>query len=304
MPEQSFTIIGDLINNSYGRAARAFRERNMAGYQALAISQTEVGAKYLDINIDATQKMMVELDEMVALLPDLIPAIQEVCDTPLCFDNPSIKFQEVALAAYKRTENNKPILNSISASRENLDDMIALVKEYDTKVVVMCSECFIEGGRSKACQNGEQIHETAKIFVQRLKEEANRELDDIILDPGLAPIAADTYGLVHMGLVGMNLIRQDPDLKGIHMSVGLTNFSFGVPKKIRTQLEYAFLTLATEAGMDFVLGNPEKNLQLLPRGDRFLENVTAALEAGLPKDGETQEDAGIRQAEKIMELFI
>ena len=65
----------------------------------------------------------------------------------------------------------------------------------------------------------------------------------------------------------------------------------------------AYLTLAVEAGLDFVLGNPEKNLHLLDRDDRFVRGIEEALAAGRPTDGETQEEAGFRQASKIIEMF-
>ena len=52
----------------------------------------------------------------------------------------------------------------------------------------------------------------------------------------------------------MRLIRADRDLEGVHISVGLTNFSFGVPKQIRDGLENAYVTLAIEAGLDTVPG--------------------------------------------------
>jgi hypothetical protein len=38
--------------------------------------------------------------------------------------------------------------------------------------------------------------------------------------------------------------------------------------------------LAVEAGLDFVLGNPEKNLHLLDKEDRFVVGVADALAAG------------------------
>jgi 5-methyltetrahydrofolate--homocysteine methyltransferase len=106
-----------------------------------------------------------------------------------------------------------------------------------------------------------------------------------------------------MGLDAMGMIRRNPDLKGVHVSVGLTNFSFGLPKDVRESVESAYLTLAVGAGLDFVLGNPEKNLHLLDGDDRFVVGVKAALEAGRPCAEETQEEAGFRQAMKIIEMF-
>jgi len=95
----------------------------------------------------------------------------------------------------------------------------------------------------------------------------------------------------------------NPALEGIHISVGLTNFSFGMPKNIREHVESAYLTLAVEAGLDFVLGNPEKKLHLLDPSDKYVRGVAAALECGRPGPGETQEEAGFRQAAKVIEMF-
>ena len=180
--------------------------------------------------------------------------------------------------------------------------MYELIAEHDTRVIVMASERF-EGSRSTQFWTGEHVHKSARCFAELLHERANRRNDQLIIDPGLAPIAADTYGLVNMGLDAIRLIRQDPDLEGVQISVGLTNFSFGVPKHIREGLENAYITLALEAGLDTILGNPEKDLHPLDPGDRSLQVVNEALAEGRPKDGETQEDAGFRQSVKVMDLY-
>src|SRR5262249_43633472 len=135
------------------------------------------------------------------------------------------------------------------------------------------------------------------------RAKAGRSNDQIVIDPGLAPVGADTYGLVNMGLDAMRMIRADSDLKGLHISVGLTNFSFGMPKAIREEVECAYLTLAVEAGLDVVVGNPEKRLHLLPSDNKYVLGISAALEAGRPVPGESQEEAGFRQAAKIIEMF-
>ena len=297
-----FTLIGELMNNSFARARDAFERRDLGKYQELARRQSELGADYLTLNIDGTQSMRVRKQEMLDFLPDLVPALQQASDTPIAFDNPDVDFQARALSVYHRNGANQPILNSLAASRENLDRMIDLVGEYDTKVIVMASEKFAPGGGAQCLSAGE-VHDTTRRFADLLRDRAGRSNDDIIVDPGLAPVSADTYGLVNMSLDAMRLIRNDGDLKGIHLSVGLTNFSFGVPREIREGLERAYITLAVEAGLDFLLGNPEKVLGPLEPGSRYLAVVTQALEDGRPRDGETQEEAGYRQSARIMDLF-
>ena len=297
-----FKLIGELINHSFARAARAWNDRDIAGYQKLAKLQADLGADYITLNIDGTQSMRVTPQDMFDLLPDLIPAIQDVTSVPIAFDNPSIEFHKRCLAVYDREKSGRPILNSVAASRTNLQEMFDLVAEYDTMVIGMASEKFVEGGGAQ-CLCADDVYHAAQDLVAMLRAKARRKTSDIILDPGLAPVGADTYGLVNMGLDAMRMIRKDPDLAGVHLSVGLTNFSFGMPREMRESVESAYLTLAVEAGLDFVLGNPEKNLHLLDRDDQYVKGIEAALEAGRPKDGDTQEEAGFHQAAKIIEMF-
>src|SRR6185369_13079770 len=114
-----FKLIGELINHSFARAAKAWKARDVKGYQQLARVQTQLGADYLTINIDGTQSMRVTPQEMFDFLPDLIPAIQEVTSVPLAFDNPGIEFHRRCLALYDRGRSGRPILNSVAASRQN-----------------------------------------------------------------------------------------------------------------------------------------------------------------------------------------
>jgi len=299
--EKKLTIIGELINNAYGRARNAFINKDFEKYQKLARGQVELGSGYLDVNVDGTQQIQVRLEEMLAFLPELIPAIQEVTDVPLCFDNPSIDYHRIALEAYDRKKGGRPILNSIAASRENLDEMIELVKEYDTDVIVMASEHFVDGTSAQSL-DPQDSHKAIKYFVERLAKDADRTLDNILADPGLAPVGADTYGLVNIGLDTMKLITADPDLKGIHISVGLSNFAWGTPKTVRHLLERAYLTIATEFGLDFAIANPEQNPTPLEKDHHITEGLQRALDEGRVQEGETQEIAGFRQAGVIMEI--
>jgi cobalamin-dependent methionine synthase I len=302
MTSRTLSIIGDLINNAYGRARAAFRDRDLAAYQRLAAGQAALGAAYLDVNVDGTQQIQVRLPEMLAFLPDLIPALQEVTALPLCIDNPSVEYQRVALERYDRSRAGPPILNSIAASRDRLDEMIELIAAYDTLVVVMASERFTDGGTAQ-CLDPQDVHGAAKTFVERLATRAGRTNDQILIDPGLAPVGADTYGLVNIGLDAMRLIRRDPDLAGVHITVGLSNFAWGTPKHIRHDLEKAYLAVATEAGLDFAIANPESRPAPLAADHRFVALLREALAEGRPGDGETQEVAGFRQAEAVMRIW-
>jgi cobalamin-dependent methionine synthase I len=294
-------IVGELMNNSYARARKAFTGRDPKGYQELAKLQAALGASFLTLNLDGTQRIQVRREEMFDLLPDVIPAIQEATSIPIAFDNPSVEYHKVALKHYDRKKSGAPILNSLAASREHLEEMIELVKHYDTLAVVMASETFVPGGTSQ-CLNPQDSHRAARHFVELLVTKAGRRNDQIIIDPGLAPVGADTYGLVNIGLDAMRLISADPDLKGVHLIVGLSNFAWGTPKGVREELEKAYLTLGMEVGLDFALANPEKTPGPLPKDHPMVARLRDALELGRPHEGETHEISGFRQAEAIMAI--
>jgi 5-methyltetrahydrofolate--homocysteine methyltransferase len=224
-----------------------------------------------------------------------------VTSTPISFDNPSIEYHKVALKHYDRKKSGTPILNSVAASRDRLDEMIELVKHYDTNVIVMASEHFTPGGSSQ-CLRAEDSLAAARHFVEMLVTKAGRRPDQIIIDPGLAPVGADTYGLINIGLDAMRMIRTDPDLKGVHFVVGLSNFAWGTPKGVREQLENAYLTLGMEVGLDYALANPEKSPGPLPAGHPMIDRLRQALAEGRAQPGESQETAGFRQAEAIMAI--
>jgi len=294
-------IVGELMNNSYARARKAFTARDVEAYAQLAKRQADLGADYLTLNLDGTQRIQVRRQEMLDFLPDVIPAIQEATATPIAFDNPSVEYHKVALAQYNRQRGGPPIVNSLAASREHLDEMIELVKHYDTLAVVMASETFVPGGTAQ-CLNPQDSYRAAKHFVELLATKAGRRNDQIIIDPGLAPIGADTYGLVNTGLEAMRLISADPDLRGVHMIVGLSNFAWGTPKEVRDELEKAYLTLGMEAGLDFALANPEKKPAPLANDHPMVAKLRDALNQGQRQVGESTEISGFRQAEAILAI--
>lgn len=296
-------IIGELINNAYARARRAWETRDLIAYQQLARLQADAGAEVVNVNIDGTQRVSVRTPEMLEFLPKLIPALQAETDVPLSFDNPNIEYHKTALRVFDRAKcRGKPVLNSLAASRPHLDEMIALIREHDMRCIVMASEKFLPGGGSGQSLDPRDSYETVKCFVDRLVTEASRTPDDIIVDPGLAPIGADTYGLVNIGLDTMRLCTADPHLRGLHFSVGLSNFAWGTPKAVKARLERAYLTLASRVGLDMALANVEHNAEPLPGDDPLVARLEDALKEGRVINGETVEEAGYRQAEKVMEI--
>jgi len=304
MTPPKLNVIGELMNNSYGRARKAWQARDIGGYQELARIQTDLGAAFLTLNIDGTQKLSVTLQEMLDFLPLVIPAIQEATNLPLSFDNPNVAFHHECLKHYDPAKSNgRAILNSISVSRNHISEMVQVAKDNDMNIIVMASECLRPDGSHGPAKTVNDIIATANHFVSLLHQQAGIVNDRIIIDPGLAPIASDTGGLINLCLDSIRAIRSDDALEGVHISVGLSNFAIGTPKPMQVPLERAFLCLAMDAGMDFALSNPEKNTVPLPMDDQLVRDLIRILDLGRVQPGETQEDAGFRQLDELMELW-
>ena len=78
--------------------------------------------------------------------------------------------------------------------------------------------------------------------------------DDLIFDPGIAPVGSDSEGNLKRLVCAAEMIHDDPDFAGVHMSVGLSNFTVMLPSKttagapVKGPLESALVILAGTMG--------------------------------------------------------
>lgn len=257
----NINIIGERINPGFKSTRALFDNQDLAGIQALAIKQAEAGARYQNVNIGA--QALTDPQWMVRV----IEAIQEVVTTPLSFDFPSKKVQEICLSCFDPAKANGelPILNSITEHRW---DLMELYDHHRFKVILMASE-RIEDGVAKSNKTADEIYSTARRCALRLKNDYGMPIDHIFIDMSVSAIIADTEGLNRGTVDAIKMIGSDPDLKGVHMMGGLSNIGQQLPPKaadgsdLKHSLENAFLTLTVEHGFDYVLGTPWRGYQRL-----------------------------------------
>jgi cobalamin-dependent methionine synthase I len=276
MPIPNLTIIGERINPGFASSKALLEAGDIPGLQALAVDQVKKGAHYLTINVGD------KATDNPAFLVKLIQAVQSVVDVPLSFDDPHRSVQEICLRTYEpaKARGRKPIVNSISELRW---DMLKLRKLRPFRLVVMASE-RMENGEALPNRSGEEVALTARRLVRRiLNDGGGFTPDDLIVDVSLFPMASDTEGLTRRSLEAIQLIGSDPELRGIHLIVGLSNLGILLPKQARdgsrlsTKLESAFLTLAMPHGLDTILGTPGRDYQLLPGDDFVLRGFQEAI---------------------------
>lgn len=253
-------IIGEAINDSVPSTHKMFESGDVDGLVELARFQDEKGAAYIDVNVGPRSP---------ELMADLVERIQAVTHKPLSIDTPDPEIAKAGLEAYRpdRAGGQKPILNSISPLRV---EMLDLCRLQPFKPIMLVSEQVVDG-KSGPCRTAEETYQAARLLRDAARGSAARmSNDDLIFDPGIAPIGTDCEGNLKRLVTAMEMIHNDADFHGVHMSVGLSNFTVMLPPKradgspLKGPLESAFLTKTIPLGLDMVVGSVKRRYELLP----------------------------------------
>jgi 5-methyltetrahydrofolate--homocysteine methyltransferase len=260
-------IIGEKINGTRQRVAQAIEERDAALIRDLAVKQAEAGAAWLDVNAGTYPSR--EPDDLIWL----IQTIQSVVEVPLCLDSANPQALAAAIQVVERT----PMINSISGEPQRLEGILPLVAEHGCPVIALAMD---DKGIPDTCER--------RMEVVRKVIEASRATGvpdgNVYVDPLAMTLATNTESALTT-LDTMRAIRQEfPDA---HLTMGLSNISFGLPA--RSYVNRAFLTLALAAGLDCAILDPlDREMraalvaaELVLGHDRHCLNYTRAYRAGL-----------------------
>jgi len=271
MPLQGLNIIGESINDSVPSTKKLFDADDIAGLKELAKSQDEGGAGYIDVNVGKRSP---------EFLAEMVRQVQSVTAKPLSIDTPDPVMAEAGLKAYdiKRAGGKMPVLNSISPLRTQMFD---LMKIMPFKPILLVTERN-ENGVGQPNHNAEQTYATAVQMIAEAKKHGI-PVSDCIIDAGISPIGADSENQFHRLMKSIRMIHDDAQFKGVHMSVGLSNFSVMLPPKradgspTKGPLESAFLTMAMPLGMDHVIGSVKRKYELLTPDSPAMQCLTDCL---------------------------
>jgi len=247
-------IIGELINTSRKRIARAVEERDAGYISKVARRQASAGAHYIDVNCGT--RLEREIDD----LPWLVEIVQDAVDLPVCIDSPR---PEAIEAALKVNRKDVPIINSVTAEKDRAEAILPLVKEHGCKIVALTMD---ESGVPRDAHSRVSIAEK----LAGLMEDYEIPIADVFFDPIVQPVSSDgTQGIAFLDAVGS--IRER--LPQAHIICGLSNISYGLPN--RRLINRTFLVMAMLKGLDSAILDPT---------DRHLMAAACAVEALLGRD--------------------
>jgi cobalamin-dependent methionine synthase I len=260
-------IIGEKINGTRRRVAQAIEERNAAFIRDLAVKQAEAGVAWLDVNAGTLRSR--EPDDLVWLVETIQPEVE----VPLCLDSANPQALAAAIQAVERT----PMINSISGEPQRLEGILPLVAKHGCPVIALAMD---DKGIPETCEGRMQV--VGKVMeAARASGVPDR---NVYLDPLAMTLASNTDSAL-LTLDTMRAIRREfPDA---HLTMGLSNISFGLPA--RSYINRAFLTLALAAGLDCAILDPLDcevqaalvAAELVLGHDRHCLNYTHAYRGGL-----------------------
>lgn len=272
MAIEGLHIIGESINDSVPSTHTFYESGDFDSIRDLARSQAEGGAAYIDVNVGGRSTDVMER---------AVRAAQEGTELPLSIDSPDLELAAAGLRAYD-AGRGKPILNSISPLRP---EMFELYKITPFRPILLVSEKKGADGTAGPCRTADETFEAAVSLFEQAKS-LGIPNDDLFFDTGIAPLASDTEGNLARLIASLEKIHAYPDMAGVHMSVGLSNFTVMLPPKrkdgspVKSPLESAFLTLAMPLGLDFVIGSVKRNYQRLAEDHPAMECVSDCIRLG------------------------
>lgn len=221
-------FIGEKLNSSVKRAYEALENRDEKQVLELARLQLDGGADYLDLNTAMCS------DEATTMIWACQLILNEF-DCGIMADSPDA---EVIKKLYSEVEIKKSIINSVTIEPERFEPVTEIVRKYNTGVVAMPI-----GGSAMPTDAQERI-DNAKALIEKLNAaeiDNSRIYVDIIVEAAGANYLAPKYALD----ATCQIRTAYPD---IHITAGLSNISFGLPK--RGVLNRAFLCLLMQNGLD------------------------------------------------------
>ena len=271
MAIEGLTIIGESINDSVPSTNLLYETGNFEGIKNLAKFQEDGGAKYIDVNVGTRS---------VDVMEKTVKAVCEASRLPLSIDSPDYALAEAGLRACELSRG-KPILNSISPLRT---EMFKLYKITPFRPILLLTECLDASGEGVPSKSVDDAFSAAQFLFAKAKELGIAN-EDIIFDPGVAPIGSDTEGALSRLIGTLERIHATPEMKGVHASVGLSNFTVMLPPRrkvdgspVKSPLESALLTIAFPLGLDHIIGSVRRNYNLLGNDDPALQCIRECLD--------------------------
>ena len=230
-------IIGERINPTGKKKVKeALLNKDTQFFIEEASSQIEGGAHILDVNVG-----LPGIDEKQMMFT-AISTIQSTFNTPLQIDSSDCATIEKALRYY----NGKALVNSVNGKQEVMDKIFPLIKKYGGAVVGLTLD---ENGIPPLAEDRVKIAE--KIINEAAKYGIKER--NIFIDTLTLTVSSEQKTALET-VKAINLLNEKHKAKGLGFILGVSNISFGLPR--RELINSFFLQAALHAGLTACIINP------------------------------------------------
>jgi len=231
-------LIGENIHIISSKVKKAIAEKDVKFFQDLAMKQVEAGAQALDLNIGPQKKAGPEIMDW------LVGTVQEVADVPLSLDTTNL----AAIEAGLKRARQQAIINSTSAAPERLEQVPPLAAEYGAKVIALTM-----GQGMIPVKADERVGIALEKLIPRALE-VGIDIQDLIIDPLVLTVSGcQEYCPECIEAVRTLKFAWDPPPP---ISVGLSNVSNAVPRKMRPLINRVYMVMLMAAGLDMAIADP------------------------------------------------
>lgn len=249
---ERFLVIGERINPTGKKDLQSsLREGDLSLASDMAISQEELGANVLDVNVG-----MNGIDEKEMMLK-VIEELTMITNLPLSIDTSHVDIVEAALRIYP----GRALINSICYDEKKTDKLLALAKKYGAMFILLP---LSEKGLPKDFAERKEFID----IIYNKAIEAGLSKEDIIVDGLVNTVGAKK----NAGVDTLETIEYCTNTLGLPTTCGLSNISFGLPQ--RPIVNAAFLTMAIQKGLTIPIMNPSQSLLMnMAMATDMLKNV-------------------------------
>jgi 5-methyltetrahydrofolate corrinoid/iron sulfur protein methyltransferase len=289
--KKTLVSIGESIHASVPRVGAVMRQLAQLGpdayskdseplnyIMALIESQAGDGADYIAVNLDdfgrddprVSVDMMIEYVKLISKLGRGVP---------VCIDSSDNDVLIAGLRQWHDTAHpaKQPLINSVKVY--TMDELLPLKKDYDFAFVgLLVSEDAATGpGGSHSV---EELYCLAKQIFEKAVGEYGFKPGEIFFDSTVFPLAIDmpmepnVPGYTYRAFETIKKIKSDPEMKGMHCSLGVSNSVRDLPGR-RIGVCRAYVAKAIEYGLDAAIVNVAHHYGSVEPAPELLELVDA-----------------------------
>jgi 5-methyltetrahydrofolate corrinoid/iron sulfur protein methyltransferase len=297
---QSLIAIGEAVHASIPRTGLVMKRLHALGagaytnpspeldyVRALITSQVDEGAAYIAVNVDAFGES--DSHQAVDMMVEYVRLVRKWSKgVPVCLDSSNDDVLRAGLKEWYATTEPvaRPLVNSIKVY--TMAEMMPLRKQYDFSFIGLLVT------DAKPVTPGANFHSVEELFdiAMQVFDNAMKHSfkpGDIFFDPTVFPLAIDmpmqpgvpsyTYRTFEL----IKKIRNNPRLRGVHISLGVSNAARDFPAR-KIGVLRAYVKKGMDNGLDAGIINTSHHYGLVEPDPQLMNLVDAF--AGI--DGTTE----------------